>query len=190
MSSELIVTSVHQIGLDELKKRSGWFIVLGILLVVLGTIALSSSVLFTIASVTFVGCLMIISGVLQAGHAVMAKRWGGFFMELLIGLLNVAAGVLIVANPGAAAAGFTLLIALFLILGGVFRIAMSFAIRFHHAFWLTLHGIVNLALGAMILQEWPLSGLWVIGLFVGIDMLFNGWSLIMLGISAKQLPTA
>lgn len=189
MSAEMVITSVRQIGLDELKKRSGWFIALGILLVVLGMIALSSSVVFTIVSVTFVGCLMIISGVLQAGHAVMANRWGGFFMELLVGLLSVGAGTLIVANPIAGAAAFTLLIAMFLIVGGLFRIAMAFAIRFHHAFWLTLHGIINLALGAMIVQEWPFSGLWVIGLFVGIDMLFNGWSLIMLGIAARQLPT-
>lgn len=190
MSSEMIVTSIHQIGLDELKRRSGWFIVLGILLVVLGTVALSSSVFLTLVSMTFVGSLMIISGVLQAGHAVMSKRWGGFFMELLIGLLSVAAGALVVARPVAAAEGATLLIAMFLILGGIFRIAMAFAIRFHHVFWLALNGIINLALGVMILQEWPSSGLWVIGLFVGIDMLFNGWSLIMLGIAAKRLPQA
>ena len=188
MPAEIIVSSIHLIGIDELKKRWVWFVALGLLLVILGAIALASSVLFTIASILFFGCLMIFVGVLQTVHALIAKRWGGFFMDLVIGLLNSAVGVMIVANPEAAAAAITLLIAMFLILGGILRIGLAFAIPFHHVFWLALHGIINVLLGIMIIQQWPLSGLWVIGLFIGIDMIFNGWSLVMLGMAAKQIP--
>lgn len=76
---------------------------------------------------------------------------------------------------------------MFLILGGIFRIALAFSIRFHHVFWIALHGAINLLLGILILQQWPMSGLWVIGLFTGIDMIFNGWPLIMLGMMAKRM---
>jgi uncharacterized membrane protein HdeD (DUF308 family) len=124
---------------------------------------------------------------LQTAHALMSKRWGGHFLDLLIGLLSSAVGLMIVANPRAAAAAVTLVMALFLILGGVFRIALAFAIPFHHLLWLALHGVISLLLGILILQQWPVSGDWVIGLFIGIDMIFNGWSLIMLGMAAKRL---
>jgi uncharacterized membrane protein HdeD (DUF308 family) len=187
MPSEFIVTSIHMIGIDDLKKRWGWFVGLGLLLVALGVIALASSVLFTIASVLFFGFLLIFVGALQTLHAIIAKRWGGFFMDLVIGLLNGAVGVVIVTNPQAAAEAVTLVIALFLILGGVFRIALALAIRFQHLIWLALHGAISVLLGVLILQQWPLSGLWVIGLFIGIDMICNGWSLVMLGMAAKRI---
>jgi uncharacterized membrane protein HdeD (DUF308 family) len=98
-------------------------------------------------------------------------------------------GFLVVANPGATAVALTLLIAMLLIFGGIFRIVVAIVIRFQNWIWLLLHGAINLLLGISIWQNWPLSGLWVIGLFVGIDMIFNGWSLVMLGFAAKSLPT-
>lgn len=185
--TELSITSLHLVGVDELKKRSGWFIGLGIILVVLGTLALGSAMVFTLASMVFIGSLLVVGGVLQTAHAFLSKRWGGFFVDLLTGVLNIVVGLLIAAHPAAVAAALTLLIAMFLILGGLFRIMLAMAIRFHHVVWLVLHGVISVALGVMILQQWPVSGLWVIGLFIGIDMVFNGWSLIMLGLAARNL---
>ena len=77
---------------------------------------------------------------------------------------------------------------MFLTFGGIFRILVAVTIRFQNWVWLLLHGVVNVLLGIAIWRQWPLSGLWVIGLFVGIDMLLNGWSLVMLGLAAKKLP--
>lgn len=182
-------TALHLIGVEELRKRWAWFLGLGILLVVLGTIALGSSVMMTLATMTFIGWLMVVGGVLQAVHAFACKAWSGFFIDLLTGILYAVVGFMIVANPGATAVALTLLISMFLIFGGIFRIVVAVAVRFQNWIWLLLHGIVNLLLGIAIWQQWPLSGLWVIGLFIGIDMLFNGWSLVMLGLAAKNLPT-
>jgi uncharacterized membrane protein HdeD (DUF308 family) len=126
---------------------------------------------------------------LQAAHACSCKGWGGFFIDLLTGILYVVVGFMVVANPGTTAVALTLLIAMFLIFGGIFRIVVAAVVRFQNWVWLLLHGVVNLLLGIAIWRQWPLSGLWVIGLFVGIDMLFNGWSLVMLGLAAKNLPT-
>ena len=182
--------SLHLVGLEELRKRWGWFLGLGILLVVLGMIALGSSVVMTLATMVFVGWLMIVGGVLEAVHAFNCKGWSGFFIDLLTGILYAVVGFMIVANPGATAVALTLLISMFLIFGGIFRIVVAVAVRFHNWIWLLLHGIINLLLGIAIWQQWPLSGLWVIGLFIGIDMVFNGWSLVMLGLAAKNLPTS
>lgn len=188
MSDIVVPNSPHLVGLEELRKRSGWFLCLGIVLLALGTAALSTSVLMTLATMTLVGWLMIVGGLVEAGHAFAVKNWGGFFVDLLAGILYAVVGFLVVASPGAAAVTLTLLISMFLIFGGVFRIAVAIAIRFQNWVWLLLHGVVNLILGISIWKQWPLSGLWVIGVFVGIDMIFNGWSLVMMGLAARKLP--
>ena len=77
-----------------------------------------------------------------------------------------------------------------LIFQGIFRAVVAVAVRFPNWIWLLLSGVVTFLLGLSIWHQWPLSGLWVIGLFVGVEMIFNGWSLVMLGLVAKNLPTA
>jgi len=175
-------------GSEELRRNWGWFLALGVFLVVLGTIALGSAVLATMATVVLIGWLLLVGGIVEAGHAFWRKKWSGFFVDLLTGILYMVVGFMIVANPVATAETLTLLIALFLMFGGVFRIVAALAVRFPHWGWLVLHGAVNLLLGIAIWRQWPWSGLWVIGLFVGIDLIFNGWSLVMLGLAAKRLP--
>ena len=184
--ASMITPELHLIGVEELRKRRGWFLALGILLIVLGTIALGSSVLMTLATMVFIGWLMIIGGIIESVHAFGCKRWGGFFIDLLTGVLYVVVGFMIVANPGSSALALTLLIAMFLIFEGIFRIAIAATVRYPNWAWLLLHGVVNLFLGLAIWRQWPYSGLWVIGLFVGIDMIFNGWTLVMLGLAAKR----
>jgi uncharacterized membrane protein HdeD (DUF308 family) len=82
----------------------------------------------------------------------------------------------------------TLLIALFLFMGGIFRIIAALTGKFQNSFWVLLKGVVTLALGIMIWRQWPLSGPWVIGLFIGIELICYGWSLLMVGLSIKRLP--
>ena len=82
----------------------------------------------------------------------------------------------------------TLLIAMFLVFQGVFRIVAALAVRYPHWGWVLLDGIVSLLLGILIWRRWPVSSLWVIGLFVGIEMLLNGWSLVMLSLAGRNLP--
>jgi uncharacterized membrane protein HdeD (DUF308 family) len=190
MSSEvnLNVESLAVIGIEELKRKWGWILALGIVLIILGTVAIGSAVTMTIFSVTLLGCLMIGGGVLQTIHAFACKRWSGFFIDLLAGLLYLVAGCMVIASPAEAAVALTWLIAMFLIFGGIFRIVVSLFVRYQNWVLLLLHGVINLLLGIAILNKWPLSGMWVIGLFVGIDMIFNGLALAMLGLAAKNLP--
>jgi uncharacterized membrane protein HdeD (DUF308 family) len=177
-------------GAGELRKKWGWFVALGIVLIIGGTVALGMAFLTSVFSVFFLGWLMIAGGILEAVHAFGCKKWSGFFLDLLTGLLYVVVGFMCIANPGATAVALTLLIAMFLIFGGIFRVVVALIVRYQNWGWVLLHGVINLLLGVFIWQQWPLSGLWVIGLFVGIDMILNGWSLVMLGLAAKGLPRA
>lgn len=184
------VVELRSLGLEAMKKRWGWFLGLGIGLIILGTIAVGASAVTTLATVFLIGCLMLFVGALEIVHAFAVKEWGGFFINLLTGVLYVVVGFMMIANPGATALTLTLLIAMFLIFGGLFRIITAVLTRFQNWIWLLLHGVISLLLGIMIWKQFPVSGLWVIGLFVGIDMIFNGWSMVMLGLAAKNMPTS
>jgi uncharacterized membrane protein HdeD (DUF308 family) len=168
-----------------LRRSWGWFLVLGILEIVLGTIAVGASTIATVATVVFFGWLLLVGGVLSAVHAFWRKRWQGFFLDLATGVLYLVVGFLMVAEPLAAAASLTLLIAMFLLIGGIFRIIVALTGHLEHWGWVLLNGVITAGLGIMIWRQWPVSGLWVIGLFVGIEMIFYGWSLVMLSLVAK-----
>jgi len=180
---------LSKVGFDVVQRNWGWFLALGIVQIILGTIALGESVLMTLFSVVMLGWLLIIGGISSIVHAFVERQWGGFIIDLLTGLFYAIAGFMMVGNPGEAAVTLTLVISLFLMIGGVFRIAESLVGALPHRVWVLLNGVVTLVLGIMIWRQWPFSGLWVIGLFVGIEMLLYGWSLVMLAIAAKNMPS-
>ena len=185
--------AVFSIGLDpatsrEVKRHSGWFVALGVALIVLGVIALGAVGFVTLASVLLFGWLLVIGGIMHSVHAFRVHPWGGFTRHLLGGVLSLVVGLLIVANPAAGALSLTLLLAAFFLVGGIFRIVAAMSFQFPGRGWAVLGGLVTLLLGIMIWSEWPVSGVWVIGTFVGIDLIFDGWSLVMTGMAARQLP--
>jgi uncharacterized membrane protein HdeD (DUF308 family) len=182
-------TLLHQVGLDEVKRNRGWFLGLGIILVVFGMVALGCTFTATKLSVVILGWLMILAGATQVIHAFWKERgWGGFFIDALMGVLYLVVGFMVLGNPMATAVTLTLIIGMFLMFEGMFRIFTAISVRYPNRGWLLLNGIVSLMLGLMIWRQWPLSGLWVIGLFVGIQMILNGWSLVMLSVAVKNLP--
>lgn len=174
------------VGLDVVRRNWGWFLGLGIVQIVLGAIAVGEAFFMTLFSVVILGWLLILGGVSSIVHAFMERQWGGFFIDLLTGLFYCIAGFMMVANPGEAAVTLTLVISMFLIAGGIFRIVESMVGNLPHKSWVFLNGVVTLILGILIWRQWPLSGLWVIGFFVGIEMLLYGWSLVMLALAAKS----
>ncbi|HOB74811.1 MAG TPA: HdeD family acid-resistance protein [Phycisphaerae bacterium] len=173
---------------SDLRRDWLWLVILGAVLAILGLLALGVPLVATLVTSVFLGWLLIIGGILEVVHGLWHRSWRGFFMDLLIGVVYVVIGFMIVANPGIAMLTLTLLIAMFLIISGIFRIVTAVSERFPHWGWILFNGIVSLVLGIMIWRQWPASALWVIGLFVGIDMLLQGVSLIMLGLAAKKLP--
>ncbi len=174
--------------LEVLHGNWGWYLALGIALIVLGTLALGVPLVTTMATVGFLGGLLILAGVLQLVGAFWSRRWSGVFSHLLMGLLYVVAGVLMVENPGRAAVELTLLIAIFLVVGGAFRIISAASAHYPGWGWTAFNGLVNVILGVLIWRQWPASGLWIIGLFMGIEMIFAGWTWVMLAMAFRRLP--
>jgi uncharacterized membrane protein HdeD (DUF308 family) len=185
---ESMADYIHWASREDLRK--GWlgFMLLGICLAGLGLYALGHTIFFTIASVEIFGWLLIIGGVMEAAYGFWRRRWGGFFLDLLTGLLYVAVGFMIVASPGRAAEFLTLLIAFYLIFTGFVRIFAAVSGQFHHWFWILFHGVITLILGIWIWRSWPISGFFIIGLFVAIDLILNGFTLVMLSLAARKLP--
>ena len=177
---------LKSVGLDAVKRNWGWFFVLGIVEILLGTVAIGASAFATLVTVVFIGWLLLVGGILSAVHAFWRKHWRGFFLDLATGVLYLVCGFLMVGNPAAAAVSLTLLIAMFFLMGGIFRIIVALTRHLEHWGWVLLNGVITTGLGVMIWRQWPLSGLWVIGLFVGIEMIFYGWSLVMVSLMAKN----
>lgn len=180
-------TEIHLVGFDVVGRKWGWLCGLGLLLILLGMVAIAAAVFVTLATMIFFGCLLLLAGILQTMHAIAFRGWSGFYIDLIAGLLYSVIGLMVVFHPGATAVALTLIIAVLLILSGVFRIVIAWAVSYQNRIWLFLHGVINLLLGFVIWSSWPVSGSWVIGLFIGIDMIFNGVSLVMLGLAAKRL---
>lgn len=176
--------------LDALLGNWIWYLVLGICLIVIGVIALGAPLISTLTSVTFFSVLLIMGGIAQMLGAFGARQWSGFFAFLLMGILYLAVGILSMAHPLEAAAGLTLLIACFLIVGGTFRIVAALSLRFPHWGWQLANGVVTLLLGIVIWRMWPAASLWVIGTFLGIELIFNGatWVAFALAIRAFSRP--
>ncbi len=173
-------------GLKEVQKQWGWFLGVGILLILLGTIAIAASPVVTLATMWILGTLLFIGGMVQGVNAIRTYRGGGFLVNLLTSLLYIVVGIMLLLNPAIGAITLTLLLAVFYTVSGLFKIVAAIAHRYAQWGWLLFSGIVSLILGLMIWSEWPVSGLWVIGLFVGIDMIILGWIWVTLAISAKS----
>jgi uncharacterized membrane protein HdeD (DUF308 family) len=167
-----------------------WFLVLGIALMVVGVLALGAAVITTLTTVLVFGCLLLAGGVVQIVNAFLGRSWRGFFLHLLGGILHLVIGVLMIEHPVAAAEGLTLMLAAAFIVGGVFRVVVALKEQFAGAGWVVLHGVIAFALGVAIWRHWPESSLQVIGFFVGIDLIFNGWSWVMLGLIVKAAGAA
>ena len=172
--------------IEEVRNNWVWFLALGILLAALGFALISSSVYATIFSVTLLGLLLLSAGVVQIVQAFLARQWSGFFLSLMLGILYIVVGFFCAARPVVAAVSLTFWIAGLLFIIGTFRMLVSLIIRFEEWEWYFFNGLITFLLGIMIYSEWPFSGLWVIGLFVGVDMILSGWSWILLSLSARK----
>lgn len=175
----------------ELGKNWGWLLALGILFIVLGTVGLGMTGMLTLTSVLFFGILLLVGGGAQLVQAFKAKGWKSVIYSLLIAVLYVVAGLFVINDPVAASATLTLVIAGVLIAIGVIRIGIALHIRGSGLWiWPLLAGILSIGLGIMILSRWPVSGLWVIGLFIAIEMIFHGWSLVSIALLARAAKNA
>jgi uncharacterized membrane protein HdeD (DUF308 family) len=174
--------------LGDLRRAWYWFLLLGIALILLGFVALGALAAVTDVAVILFGWILLVGGVSQGVHAFWARRWAGFFAQLLTGLLQLLAGVLILAWPEKAEISLTFLIAIFFLITGLLRIGAAFAARLELTLWLVFGGFLNLLMAVLILSDWPWSGQWVIGLFVGVELVVHGAWLTSLAMTIRSMP--
>ncbi len=173
--------------LGDLKKNWGWFLALGILLVILGFIGLGMMLALTIASVLFLGVFFLIAAVAQIINAFKGKGWKSIAWHILSAILYGVAGVAVIINPLMASIFLTLVLGFSILIAGFTRIIMAFHIRGMKGWgWPLVGGIVSVLLGILIIAQWPVSGLWVIGLFVAIELIMSGWSYVFLALAARR----
>ncbi len=171
----------------ELKRSWGWLLGLGILFVLLGCIGLGMVVGLTLASVLFLGVLLIVAGLSQMIDVFRSKQWKAAVWHALIAILYLFGGSLVIYDPILASELITVLLAWILIFIGITRLIMASMLREALGwFWLVLAGFTAIILGVLILLQWPYSGLWVIGLFIAIELLVNGWAYIFIAIAARK----
>jgi len=174
-------------GIEALRGKWGWIVALGIVYTVAGFIALGSVLMATVASVFIVGIMMLIAGVAEVINAFQVKTWGKFLFWVLLGVLYIVAGFAAFENPLLAAAVLTLLLAFALIVSGIMRIILGFSMKREMPWiWVVLSGVVTLLLGLIILSHWPVSSLYILGLLLGIDLVFAGASWIGMGLSLRK----
>jgi uncharacterized membrane protein HdeD (DUF308 family) len=174
-------------GLHGLAPRWGLLLTLGIVELLLGVIGLAVVGLVTLASVIFFAWLLVLSGVMHLVRAFRTHGWEGVSLHLLIGILQAAVGVLILLRPAAGAVSLTLLLAALFLVSGLFRIGFALAVRIDGWGWQVLSGLVTFVLGLLIAAGWPGSSIWVIGTFISIDLIFGGWSFVMIALAVRRL---
>ncbi|MBU4271367.1 MAG: HdeD family acid-resistance protein [Planctomycetes bacterium] len=169
-----------------------WLLLYGILLVVCGVAAIIFPALTSVAAMVVLGVVLMIAGVATIIQAFWAGKWSGLMLQLLVGILYTAVGFMIIDTPLLKTVeALTLFIAAFFIVVGGFRIVSSLVIRFPYWGWSLLNGIITFLLGVIIYRlydRFPESSLWILGLLIGIEMLFHGWTWIVLSLAIKKLP--
>jgi uncharacterized membrane protein HdeD (DUF308 family) len=173
---------------ENAHRRWGWLLALGILMIVLGTIAFIIMPAATLGTVLVLGWLLVVSGVFEIVQAFRVRRGGGLFLHLIGGILGILIGLLVVTHPLVGALAWTLLFAAFFTVVGIFRIAVAASLKFPNWGWAVFDGIITLALGILLWASWPSSALWFLGLAVGVSLVLRGWSYVMFAIAAHNLP--
>lgn len=186
--------------LDEMRRAAAaamhahwrFFLIDGLVMIVLGAAAIVVPNIATLAITVFVGWLFLVGGIFRTLTALRRRRAPAFGWSLATGLLALLLGLILVARPLEGMVTLTLALATFFVIGGVGAILIALELRQHLRGWgwTLFSGIVDLVLAYLIWQGWPSSAAWAIGLLAGINMLFLGLSLVMTAIAARALGGA
>jgi uncharacterized membrane protein HdeD (DUF308 family) len=189
LEKRVAITEVPTRG-DELRHNWPWLVLLGVALTAVGLIALWSPWVASLATAVVIGLLLLVAGAVEIVGSIWSRRLTGFFLHLLSGLLSLVVGALCLRAPVDALLALTLLVACLFIAGGTFKIVAAPTYRFGAWGWVLVSGLIDLALGVLIWLEWPASAFWVLGLFLGISLVFRGLNWIGLGLTVREQPLA
>lgn len=175
---------------EDAHRRWGWYLALGILLVIVGAYCIYSQTVATLASVIALGILLVIAGIGYVVAMFSARAGAGYaFLLLLAAAFNVIVGLMLIEHPEIAALGLTLLIATLLVVGGVFRFFSAIWFHMPQYGWAAFGGILAVLLGLALWAQWPFSASWFIGFAVGLNFLFDGITWCAMALRVKSIAT-
>ncbi|MCX2723534.1 HdeD family acid-resistance protein [Roseibium salinum] len=170
----------------KIQENWGWFLALGIALVLGGVILIAAPLATSIAVTILIAFVLFVGGLVQIYNAFKTSGTSGFLWHLVAGIIAVVGGILIYTNPLAGTFALTLVIAAIFIAQGISQVLLASKLRPHEGWvWVLIAGIVSLAAGVMIWLELPGSAGWALGLVAGISVLINGWSYIAIALAAR-----
>jgi len=173
---------------DIIKRTKGWFVGAGILLILTGTAAIALPLAFAIALEVLLGWLLVICGLVQIVHSFKALDTGRCIIRFVGGLVYLGIGIIFLVYPLRGVITLTLLLAVLFLFEGLLKIVISIQHRDERNWgWLLASGIAGILIAAIIWAGWPETAAWVIGLLVGINLIFGGWSLIMVSASLNEV---
>jgi uncharacterized membrane protein HdeD (DUF308 family) len=181
-----ITSTTVQIA-PEIAHQWGWFLAFGIALALLGVVAIIRSFAATVASMIFFGWLLVFAGAIEFADSFMVGHWAGFFLHLLSAILFIFIGILFVIRPVLSAEVATFVMSFFFLAGGLYQVVSSLWLHLQGWGWEVFDGVLSMLMGALLLSQWPLSGLWVIGFFVGIHLLISGLSWVAMALTLRKM---
>lgn len=173
----------------SLQKNLSFVFYLGVLLVLLGVIAIVFSYASTLLTIVSAGCFMVCVGIVHALQIYRIPKWKLWAFHLLLSLLYIGCGLFLIAYPVVNAVSLTFLLAAFFVVSGIVKLVFAFRSEQRHTSWLFFNGFVTLLAGVCIWIQLPFSGLWILGTLLGIEAMITGWTCIMLAYYGKNIPT-
>jgi uncharacterized membrane protein HdeD (DUF308 family) len=187
------MNDINKLGRTEMfvaRQASKASIAFGAVLSVLGIFAVLAPLFTGVAVTVLVGILLLVAGIVEIVFAFKAGSFGKGVLRFLFGGLGVLAGVIIMATPGTSLVVLAYVLAVFFVAGGLLDIVLSLKVRPEEGWgWMLFSGIVSVVLGGLIIGQWPVSGVWAVGLYVGIRMVMHGWMLMALGRTGQETLT-
>ena len=169
-------------------KHWGLILTLGILMIVLGTVGFFQPLAYTVATVVFFGALLLVAGGTRIVAAFKLRGWPGMVSAAVLAGLFVLTGVMMLMHPILSGLSLTLVIAAFLIAAGSAKCWLGFTHKERHGWgWIVANGATSILLGILIFGGFPGSGLWIIGLFLAIELIFDGWGAVALALAAREI---
>lgn len=187
-SIDIEIRELQQKIQSYLQQHWKLFAAEGIFFIILGSIAIIIPQVFTLGIALFLGWLLLIGGIAQSIRALSISSMPGFGLWLFIGVLQTGIGYFLIANPTEGAMTLTMMLTVFFALEGIIKIYMAFMMRpLARWTWVFFSGVMALVLAIIVWAGWPGTALWVLGLLLGINMIFLGWTLLNISLHHKTL---
>ena len=176
---------------NELKKASGWSMAWGILTILFGFMAIGAPLASGLAVTLVIGITLLAAGISMLIYSFRAPSLGKVLLKLLFAGLTVVVGLFVLAQPGIALIKLTMLLGVFFIVDGFMAFIVAWNVKPQAGWgWMTFNALVTFVLGVMILKGWPESSLVVVGILVGIRLVFAGVTMLTLGSAGREVSKA